>query len=249
MSRVRYTCPACGASVLGPRELAGHPGRCPKCQSNVSHWPAPVPPPPPPPAPPAPESPPASTPPPASEPEVIDYEEAECQEGEPYEEEPYYVPRRRRKGPPWIAIAIIAFVGILALGAVAATLVKAKKAHDAAKVKKKVDRAEPQRWDRNVAAVDREVARERELERERAGEWERESEREEAGRTLVTVLVLLLAVPLYFLPTIIALLRKHNNVAPIAVVNFLLGFVFVGWVVALAWALTDQAPSRRAGPI
>jgi hypothetical protein len=169
---------------------------------------------------------------------VVDYQEPEPHEEEPHEEDPYYyVPRRRRKkGPPWAAIAIISFVGLLAFGAVVATVVKAKNAHEAARATKKVDRAEPvraepARWDRGDAAR------------------ERQSEREERGSDFTGIVLLFFAIPIYFLPTIIALLRKHNNLGPIVVVNFLLGCVFVGWVVALAWALTDQAPSRRAGPI
>lgn len=42
----------------------------------------------------------------------------------------------------------------------------------------------------------------------------------------------------YFLPTMIAHSRKHQNVAAIAVVNFFLGWTFIGWVAALAWAST-----------
>jgi hypothetical protein len=176
---------------------------------------------------------------------VVDYQESEPHEEEPHEEDPYYyVPRRRRKkGPPWAAIAIISFVGLLAFGAVVATIVKAKNAREAARAMKKVDRAEPvrgepvraepARWDRGDAA------RERQSERER----------EERGSDFMGIVLLFFAIPIYFLPTIVALLRKHNNLGPIVVVNFRLGCVFVGWVVALAWALTDQAPSRRAGPI
>ncbi len=48
----------------------------------------------------------------------------------------------------------------------------------------------------------------------------------------------------YFLPTIIAVFRKHPNTAPIVVVNLLLGWLLVGWVVAMAWALTAQQESR-----
>ena len=54
--------------------------------------------------------------------------------------------------------------------------------------------------------------------------------------------ILAFSFSLYFCPSIIAILRRHNNFAPILVINALLGFVFIGWVVALAWALTDLRP-------
>ena len=46
---------------------------------------------------------------------------------------------------------------------------------------------------------------------------------------------------LYFLPTIIAVAQHRSNVAVIAVVNVLLGWSFVGWVVALVMALSRDA--------
>jgi hypothetical protein len=55
---------------------------------------------------------------------------------------------------------------------------------------------------------------------------------------------------LYFVPTIIALARKQRNTVAIAVLNFFLGWTFVGWVVALVWALTEThaAPARDQTP-
>lgn len=41
---------------------------------------------------------------------------------------------------------------------------------------------------------------------------------------------------LYFLPVVIAFSRQHHQKGAIAVVNTLLGWTFVGWVVALAMA-------------
>jgi len=60
---------------------------------------------------------------------------------------------------------------------------------------------------------------------------------------------LILFVP-YFLPTIIAILRKKTNVAAILLINFLLGWTVVGWIVALVWAVStervDQIASTQA---
>jgi hypothetical protein len=44
---------------------------------------------------------------------------------------------------------------------------------------------------------------------------------------------------LYFLPTLIAASRNHPSVLGIFVVNFLLGWSVIGWVVALVWALSQ----------
>ena len=45
---------------------------------------------------------------------------------------------------------------------------------------------------------------------------------------------------IYFLPSIIAVYRKHNNKIPIIVLNLFLGWTFFGWVIALVWGLTDN---------
>lgn len=41
---------------------------------------------------------------------------------------------------------------------------------------------------------------------------------------------------IYFLPSIIALSRKKNNGAAIILLNFFLGWTFIGWIVSLIWA-------------
>jgi len=43
----------------------------------------------------------------------------------------------------------------------------------------------------------------------------------------------------YFIPAIIAILRRHQQVGPIVVVNLLLGWTFIGWIVALAWCFSN----------
>jgi Superinfection immunity protein len=47
---------------------------------------------------------------------------------------------------------------------------------------------------------------------------------------------------LYFLPSIIALARSKRNLLAIFLLNFFLGWTAVGWVVALVWAVTADAP-------
>lgn len=48
--------------------------------------------------------------------------------------------------------------------------------------------------------------------------------------------LLLLGFAAYFLPSLIAGIRDHRNRGAICLVNALLGWTFVGWVVALVWA-------------
>ena len=43
---------------------------------------------------------------------------------------------------------------------------------------------------------------------------------------------------LYFLPAIVASVRKHHNQNAIAVLNIFLGWTLLGWIAALVWAST-----------
>lgn len=61
-----------------------------------------------------------------------------------------------------------------------------------------------------------------------------------AGGALLLVLV---GGALYFLPSIIAASRKVPNVGSVVVINFFLGWTFIGWVVALAMAA--RSTNRR----
>lgn len=57
---------------------------------------------------------------------------------------------------------------------------------------------------------------------------------DDAGATAgIGVLVL---IALYFLPTIVALMRKRPAPGSVIVVNLFLGWTFIGWIVALAMA-------------
>lgn len=57
------------------------------------------------------------------------------------------------------------------------------------------------------------------------------------------LILLVIAVVPYFAPTIIAVVRKKRNAGAIAVLNIFLGWTVVGWVVALVWALSVDAPA------
>lgn len=58
----------------------------------------------------------------------------------------------------------------------------------------------------------------------------------------IGLVLFLLFVP-YWLPTIIAFKRNHPSKGGILAVNFFFGWTFVGWIVPLVWALSDN--SRR----
>ena len=47
---------------------------------------------------------------------------------------------------------------------------------------------------------------------------------------------------LYFLPSIIAFSRSKRDAVSILVLNLLLGWTAIGWVVALVWALKQDVP-------
>ena len=48
----------------------------------------------------------------------------------------------------------------------------------------------------------------------------------------------------YFLPALVALMRKHRQTTAIMALNLLLGWTFIGWVAALIWALTNVTPGH-----
>lgn len=49
-------------------------------------------------------------------------------------------------------------------------------------------------------------------------------------------MALLIQLLLYFLPFFIALLKKHKSSDTIFVLNLLLGWTGIGWIVLLIWA-------------
>lgn len=61
----------------------------------------------------------------------------------------------------------------------------------------------------------------------------------------IICLATVLAAVLYMLPGIIAGARGAENENKIYAVNFFLGWTVLGWIAALAWAVTD-APRAKA---
>lgn len=68
----------------------------------------------------------------------------------------------------------------------------------------------------------------------------------ENGGYLAVMMGIWLAIALvYMIPTIIAFLRYHHQIGPILVINLLLGWSFIGWVVALAMAVSSTPGRNR----
>ncbi|NEU31225.1 superinfection immunity protein [bacterium LRH843] len=52
-----------------------------------------------------------------------------------------------------------------------------------------------------------------------------------------SLIVFVFLLPFYFLPAIIAIIRGKTNKVAIIVLNILVGWTFIGWVIALVWSL------------
>jgi hypothetical protein len=68
---------------------------------------------------------------------------------------------------------------------------------------------------------------------------------------IFVVVLVLLVVALYLLPTIVGVVRRHHNLGSIVIVNVFLGWTFLGWVVALALSMSatvGTAPNLADAP-
>jgi hypothetical protein len=50
------------------------------------------------------------------------------------------------------------------------------------------------------------------------------------------ILIIILAIGLYFLPGIVAHMRRHHNENSIVLLNLFLGWTVLGWLAALIWS-------------
>lgn len=55
---------------------------------------------------------------------------------------------------------------------------------------------------------------------------------------------LLVLAGLYMLPTIVAAQRNHANLSAISLINVLLGWTLIGWIVALVMAVWQGQPRQ-----
>ena len=59
--------------------------------------------------------------------------------------------------------------------------------------------------------------------------------------------LLVINIPIYMLPTIIACYRDHPNAAAVAILNGLLGWTGLAWLAALVWSFGRQPPASWPG--
>ena len=66
---------------------------------------------------------------------------------------------------------------------------------------------------------------------------------------MLAILALLFGVLLlgtsYFIPTLIAYRRGHQNLGLLFVINLLFGMTLVGWAICIAWALTGKTKDEK----
>jgi len=73
----------------------------------------------------------------------------------------------------------------------------------------------------------------------RIGPWE-----------IALMLFILPSLAVYFVPTIVAIVRHARNVLGIVLLNIFGGWTLVGWIIALVWSIRDerQANYRSGNP-
>lgn len=49
---------------------------------------------------------------------------------------------------------------------------------------------------------------------------------------------IIILIAIYLFPALIAMMRKHHNWPAILVLNLVLGWTLLGWLIALIWAAT-----------
>jgi hypothetical protein len=55
--------------------------------------------------------------------------------------------------------------------------------------------------------------------------------------SIIGIIGFIISLAVYFLPTIIAAVRHHRNTLAIFLINFFLGWTFIGWIGALVWSV------------
>lgn len=70
---------------------------------------------------------------------------------------------------------------------------------------------------------------------------------EEEKMFWISVILVVLPLLVYFLPSFVAFARRHRQRVAIFLLNFLLGWTILGWIIALVWAATTDVERRPAG--
>lgn len=65
----------------------------------------------------------------------------------------------------------------------------------------------------------------------------------------IPLAILAAAIIPYFIPSIIAFLRRHQSAVPLLLVNIFFGWTLIGWIICLVWALTGSgSPATAVAP-
>ncbi len=56
---------------------------------------------------------------------------------------------------------------------------------------------------------------------------------------------LFISLAVYFVPVVIAYIRKHNNILPITILTIFLGWTFFGWLAAVLWSLNSDVKEEE----
>jgi hypothetical protein len=62
----------------------------------------------------------------------------------------------------------------------------------------------------------------------------------------ITVILLMLTLLIYMLPTLIAFSREHPHRTELAVVNIFLGWTLIGWIAVFLWAALARVEEQPA---
>ena len=62
---------------------------------------------------------------------------------------------------------------------------------------------------------------------------------------IICITWLFFSLAFYFVPVIVAYVRKHNNIMAISILTIFLGWTFAGWLAALLWALNSDTQDRE----
>lgn len=71
----------------------------------------------------------------------------------------------------------------------------------------------------------------------------------DGGGAAVLIFLFLFSAAIYFIPTIVAGIRKVPNLGSVIVINLFLGWTLIGWVVALAMAARSLPPQMGPVPV
>ena len=56
---------------------------------------------------------------------------------------------------------------------------------------------------------------------------------------------LFISLAVYFIPVIVAYIRRHNNILAITLLTIILGWTFFGWLAALLWSLNSDVKDKE----